>query len=90
MRGRFAELFGKIEPKALKVQHDRRHYVDGRVKPTGGVTKVTLEFDGVRAVGFAACSNEDNFNRRIGYQIALGRALKRLSSSLKEAAPNIR
>lgn len=46
--------------------------------PKGGDTKVTI-LDGsgrTIAAGFARCSRLDNFDRRMGLTIALGRAIK--------------
>jgi hypothetical protein len=50
--------------------------------PRGGLTqcRVTLS-DGTEAVGTAECSVRDNFSKKIGRDIALGRALKTLSAS---------
>lgn len=45
--------------------------------PRGGATRVTiLRGDETVAEGFARCSKRDNYSRRMGLQIALGRALK--------------
>jgi hypothetical protein len=46
----------------------------------GGLTECELldDADTVVAHGSALCSDHDNYNRRIGRDIALGRALKRL------------
>jgi hypothetical protein len=42
-----------------------------------GLTMCTVEHPGfVNNVGFAACSKEDNFDRRIGRKVALTEALK--------------
>lgn len=46
--------------------------------PKGGETRVWIERDGLHAAGIAHCSAEDNFSRRRGLEIALGRALKML------------
>lgn len=44
--------------------------------PTGGYTEVeVITPDGQVLNGFANCSVYDNYNKRIGVQIALGRAL---------------
>lgn len=45
----------------------------------GGMTEVFVTLsDGREALGHALCSRKDNFNRKIGRNIALGRALKEL------------
>jgi len=53
-----------------------------RLSPKGGYTKVTVRdpFGGRLATGYAWCSKLDNFNKRTGLTIALGRALKALNS----------
>lgn len=46
---------------------------------TGGETKVEVTSpDGRKASAFAVCSDKDNFNRKIGLNIAVGRALSKL------------
>lgn len=56
----------------------------------GGVTEVSLTFpDGLTFIGQAICSQEDNFSRSTGINIALSRALakhKIQRESLKELA----
>jgi hypothetical protein len=53
--------------------------------PTGGRTLVEITRDGVScALGVAQCSDLDNFNRKIGLEIAVGRAIK----DLKDRGPN--
>ncbi len=48
-----------------------------KVKPRGGITKVEIDFPtGDSVVGEAVCSKEDNYDKKLGIQIALGRALK--------------
>lgn len=45
--------------------------------PTGGLTRV--EIDGLTQntlVGEAVCSNADNYDKKLGIKIAIGRALK--------------
>lgn len=63
------------------------------VSPKGGETeaKVYGPDDAVVAIGVATCHERDNFNRRIGRDIALGRALKRLEQKqLMAQAGNLR
>ena len=53
-------------------------FVDGslNISPKGGRTEVTLTDELGSIMGCADCSLLDNFNRKIGFQIAAGRALK--------------
>jgi hypothetical protein len=78
-------------PEGLTVQynHSRYYNADGLVQPRGGSTTARIfkdvptedaeEFTTVVvAHGHAYCNESDNYNKRIGRNIALGRALKRL------------
>jgi len=48
-------------------------------EPKGGVTTIEIyHHDDLLASGYANCSFKDNFVRRLGVNIALGRALKNL------------
>lgn len=42
----------------------------------GGSTIVQIEKDGVGAMAESFCSNKDNFNKKVGVRVALGRAHK--------------
>ena len=46
--------------------------------PFGGATYCILEDENqdILAFGYAVCSEQDNFNKKLGRTIALGRALK--------------
>lgn len=49
------------------------------ILPRGGETMVRVfDDDGTTVSGIARCSDKDNYNKRLGRTIALGRALKRL------------
>ena len=70
----------------IRVIH-KRHYdtvdkIDGRypvISNFGGTTVIEVTSpEGLSASGTAICSIEDNFNRRVGNSIALGRALQNL------------
>lgn len=45
------------------------------IHPKGGITTIELTKDGIDAKGEAICCLEDNYNRKLGVKIALGRAL---------------
>ena len=53
-----------------------------RIIPTGGLTRVEISWpdkpEEVLATGVAYCSNRDNYNRKLGLTIAIGRARKAL------------
>lgn len=61
---------------------------DGRVEglgsplAKGGVTEaVVVDKDGtIKATGLAICSERDSYNKKIGRDIAIGRALKKCST----------
>lgn len=60
----------------VRVHHHRRSSVDG-VNSRGGKTVVEVTTpDGKTLYGYARCSRKENFNKRLGVRIALGRALK--------------
>jgi len=73
----------------VRVMHTR-HYisrqriggVSSEVSNFGGLTKIELTTPDMitTVVGESECSPQDNFNRRLGNSIALGRALNRLES----------
>lgn len=49
------------------------------IYPRGGFTKVELrDPNGKETFGYSYCSSQDNYCKRTGAQIALGRALKQL------------
>jgi hypothetical protein len=48
------------------------------IEPRGGATTVTLTKGEKSVYGHAICSDRDNYNRKIGLAIALGRACKEL------------
>jgi hypothetical protein len=55
-----------------------------RIKPQGGYTYACVMDDSGRvANGMAVCSFKDNYNKKIGRQIAVGRAMKQLNVSRK-------
>lgn len=67
--------FGPITRPAAKSMG----YVPSTVFPRGGKTEVEIYHrDRLCSEGHAVCSINDNFNRKIGLTIALGRALERL------------
>jgi hypothetical protein len=59
----------------VRVIHSRRN-VAGALSERGGQTIVQVRTpNGEELEGVAVCSTKDNFNRRMGLKIALGRAL---------------
>lgn len=62
----------------VRVLHHRKHdnRVLGAVKAKGGMTVVQITTpDGVDLEGSSKCSDKDLYNKRVGVQVALGRAL---------------
>lgn len=49
---------------------------------TGGQTRVLIQRDGEQVEATASCSELDHFNRKRGFQIATGRALKKWHRNL--------
>jgi hypothetical protein len=64
----------------VRVLHGRLSGRDGRISPRGGFTAIELTTpDGKTSVAATAeCSLKETFNRKIGNNIALGRAIKKL------------
>lgn len=75
---------GKIDPDARPGMSDYVRPQDGySVESKGGVTmcKIKDAEGNVVSMGESRCHTNDNFNKRIGRDISLGRALKRLRVS---------
>jgi len=61
----------------IRVFHDRTKNKDGSISPRGGSTTVEItDNHGHTALGKARCHERDNFVKRIGIMVAIGRALK--------------
>jgi len=65
-----------------------------RIEPHGGETRVEIlsaagetAVSRILATGEARCSKRDNFCKRMGMQIALGRALKNLEAAVGSFGP---
>jgi hypothetical protein len=83
----------ELRQKGYKVRvmhsrhYDTKHKVSGTVlelSARGGSTTIELTTpDKQHSVfGKAVCSNQDNFNRKTGNSIAIGRALKELDNKI--------
>ncbi len=60
----------------VRVMH-MRNKSDVGYDPHGGTTRVEITTpEGKELVGEARCSNQDNYSKKIGVAIALGRAFK--------------
>mgnify|MGYP006355039505 CR=1 FL=1 len=60
----------------VRVYHQREKKGEN-ISPLGGATKVEITTpDGKDLVGEAICSKRDNYNKKVGAAIAIGRALK--------------
>ena len=69
--------------------HDVIHKISGPVtllSCKGGTTtiEITTPDKQHNVFGKAICSLEDNFNRRVGNEIALGRAIEKLKTQISE------
>lgn len=72
--------------RLARVRHERVTYIDGTVMPHGGVTVVEIyltaedmKIEKWISQGVAFCRPDENYNKRLGRTIALGRALKVLT-----------
>lgn len=54
-----------------------------KLAPKGGVTHVMIAKSDDKWHGASRCSRLDNFNRRMGLQIALGRAMKQMGGTVE-------
>lgn len=68
----------ELRKNGYKVRvHHHRKVVTSTVAARGGKTVVEVTTpDGVTFIGIARCSRKENFNKKMGVRIALGRALK--------------
>jgi hypothetical protein len=69
----------------VRVMHSRHYFLKDRlngasteVSPKGGITviEITSPDKQINTSGKAVCSDEDNYDRKVGNSIALGRAYK--------------
>ena len=49
-----------------------------RISSNGGITIAFIKYGKTLSIGIAKCNNKDTFNKRVGTQIAKGRAEKKL------------
>lgn len=60
----------------VRVNHQRKMQGE-ELSPFGGLTRIEITTpEGKDLAGEAKCSTKDNYNKKIGVSIALGRALK--------------
>lgn len=73
----------------VRVLHQRCYFLRGRLNETsaevcakGGLTEIQITSPDkkINASGKSICSDEDNFNRKVGNAIALGRAWKEVEN----------
>lgn len=78
----------------VKVRHNREYQSIRKmnstkfsVKPKSGSTEVNIYEDGnLVGNGYSKCCGIDNYNRKLGVKIALGRALKNMGFGIKKNA----
>lgn len=59
----------------IAVHHHRRKDKDGTYKPKGGKTVLIIDSPhNEHFEGTAVCSNSDNYDKKLGVRIALGRS----------------
>ncbi|NBT35661.1 MAG: hypothetical protein EBT03_09020 [Betaproteobacteria bacterium] len=62
----------------IRVHHHRKVGAEG-INARGGKTVVEVTTpDGTTLIGMSRCSRKENFDKKMGVRIALGRALKSL------------
>jgi len=80
-----AHLGRRAYKAATRHEAENLGFATYAVCPTGGSTEVSI-YDaglGVQVFGSAYCSDADNFNRRLGLRMALGRALSAFESHVR-------
>lgn len=59
----------------IAVHHNRKKDKHGNISPKGGKTTLIIDSPcGRHFEGTAKCSNEDNYDKKLGVRIALGRS----------------
>lgn len=59
----------------VAVRHHRQYDANGKVKPKGGMTELIIDSPhGEHFEGIAKCCDEDNYDKKLGVRIALGRS----------------
>ena len=62
--------------KTYKVANNPNQFVQKRIHNLGGKTEIIIDSpNGEHYEGVAICSKTDNYNKRLGVKIALGRAM---------------
>lgn len=74
------ETVRTLRQKGYKVRvfHTRAVNCDGDIKQRGGTTEVMIfnrDNQGLITSGVSRCSDKDNYDKKLGVKIALGRAL---------------
>jgi hypothetical protein len=84
-----------MQPEIPEGLHARFEHVriesEGRVLSRGGVTfcHIENEDNAEVAIGVASCNVKDQFNKKIGRDISLGRALKQLEAHKRSFAGRV-
>lgn len=72
------DIFGNYFPRMYFGKYMSTFYMSQK----GGKTVVTLtDTNNKTVVGESDCSKRDNFNRKVGIELALGRALEKLGNT---------
>lgn len=76
-------LFHDTIYNALFLRQIKKHAVDEYAPYINGVTCCQLERAdrSVASIGYAFCSINDNFNKKVGRAVALGRAIRELEKN---------
>lgn len=73
----------------VRVKHFRRTNSEG-INSRGGKTVVEVTTpEGVTLVGISRCSRKENFNKRLGVRIALGRAFSSVQNKEPRICPEV-
>ncbi len=85
IKNRFTKYLPDLTRRDVIVNHVRGRNEDGSISNKGGITSVSIFLpDGTCYNAEAKCHPNDNFNRRVGTLIALGKALKQAACPREE------
>lgn len=71
----------------VRVLHHRKYTLNG-INARGGKTVVEITLpDGREVVGSSRCSRRENFDKRLGVRVALGRALSQIGIPTGKGKP---
>ena len=78
----------KSEHAALEPKANFNWFLSGKMSNYGGATIVTVGSGNKYSTGVSICSTSDTYNKRVGINLALARAIKGLKDNVVVVMPN--